>query len=87
MGKGVDRHVTGLRLVYNAAEDGEPPQLLADPLLGESQTWRLSTSGLSAGDRFGGTGFGAGYEDGYGCNCELNFMERNGGDSREIPIR
>lgn len=71
MGKGYDRHVTGLRLVYNAEIDGEPPKLLVDPLLGESQTWRLSTSGLSAGDRFAGTGFGAGYEDGYGCNCKF----------------
>lgn len=68
MGSGVDRHLTGLRLVYNAELDGEVPQLLQDPLFAESQTWKLSTSGLSAGDRFAGTGFGAGYEDGYGIN-------------------
>lgn len=75
-GKGFDRHLTGLRLVYNPEEDGTPAEasdkgariLLGDELLGESQTWKLSTSGLSAGDRFCGTGFGSGYPDGYGTN-------------------
>ncbi len=71
MGKGIDRHLTGLRLVYNPATDeaaGGVPALLSDELFGLSQTWTLSTSGLSAGDRLAGTGFGAGYPDGYGCN-------------------
>lgn len=50
-----------------------PPQqrthpLFTDPLFSRSQEWRLSTSGLSAGDQFRGTGFGAGWEDGYGIN-------------------
>lgn len=84
MGKGIDRHLTGLRLVYDSQEDGPVPEseekhvdswkgaqlLFNDPLLAQSQTWKLSTSGLSAGDRFAGTGFGAGYPDGYGINCE-----------------
>ncbi|PWN90766.1 acyltransferase ChoActase/COT/CPT [Acaromyces ingoldii] len=82
MGKGIDRHLTGLRLVYDSQEDGPVPEseekhvdswkgaqlLFNDPLLAQSQTWKLSTSGLSAGDRFAGTGFGAGYPDGYGIN-------------------
>jgi carnitine O-acetyltransferase len=59
-GRGFDRHLTGLRLVYDAAVDGAPEEaarngaqlLLGDELLAESQTWLLSTSGLSAGDRF-----------------------------------
>ncbi|KAG2146165.1 acyltransferase ChoActase/COT/CPT [Suillus bovinus] len=42
--------------------------LFADPLFSRSQEWKLSTSGLSAGDQFRGTGFGAGWEDGYGIN-------------------
>ncbi|KAG2347787.1 acyltransferase ChoActase/COT/CPT [Suillus weaverae] len=51
----------------------DPPQkrthpLFTDPLFSRSQEWKLSTSGLSAGDQFRGTGFGAGWEDGYGIN-------------------
>lgn len=46
--------------------------LFTDPLFSRSQEWRLSTSGLSAGDQFRGTGFGAGWEDGYGINCEFD---------------
>lgn len=103
MGGGVDRHLTGLRLVYDANEDGSlpgndassgavasagvgggasspagralPPNfykgaelLFADELLGGSQTWKLSTSGLSAGNLLAGTGFGSGFLDGYGIN-------------------
>lgn len=81
-GKGVDRHMTGLRLVYDAQEDGALPTdgsssspfwagaklLFGDELLGQSQGWKLSTSGLSAGDKLAGTGFGSGYLDGYGIN-------------------
>ncbi|KAG2060758.1 hypothetical protein BDR06DRAFT_947227 [Suillus hirtellus] len=40
--------------------------LFADPLFSRSQEWKLSTSGLTASDQFRGTGFGAGWEDGYG---------------------
>lgn len=68
LGKGIDRHMLGLRLVYRAEDDGAVPQLFADPVFAESQTWTLSTSGLSAGETFVGTGFGAGYADGYGVN-------------------
>ncbi|PWZ00834.1 acyltransferase ChoActase/COT/CPT [Testicularia cyperi] len=68
MGKGIDRHMTGLRLLIRA-EDGEMPAVFSDPLFAESQSWRLSTSGLSAGDRFAGTGFGTGYaSESYGIN-------------------
>ena len=35
-----------------------------------SAQWKLSTSGLSAGLLFKGTGFGAMYDDGDGINCE-----------------
>lgn len=67
-GKGIDRHMLGMRLVFNAEDDGAVPELFVDPLFAESQTWTLSTSGLSAGDNFVGTGFGCGYPDGFGVN-------------------
>lgn len=66
VGKGYDRHLLGLRQVVR---DGESHELFKDPLYAESQTFKLSTSGLSAGDRFFGTGFGAPEKDGYGINC------------------
>jgi len=64
-GKGFDRHLLGLRL---CKREGEDHDLFKDPLFAESQQWKLSTSGLSAGDRFYGTGFGATDPDGYGIN-------------------
>lgn len=67
-GKGFDRHMAGLQLVYRAEDDGEFPKLFSDPLFAESSGWKLSTSGLSAGDRFVGTGFGSGFPDGFGVN-------------------
>ena len=68
-GRGIDRHLLGLRLVMKP-EDGEIADLFSDGLFQRSQTWKLSTSGLSAGYQFRGTGFGAPYADGYGINCE-----------------
>lgn len=65
-GRGIDRHFLGLRLLLR---EGESHPLFDDPLFGKSQEWILSTSGLSAGDRFFGTGFGAVYPTGYGINC------------------
>lgn len=64
-GHGIDRHLLGLRLQMLA---GENSYLLSDELFRLSQEWKLSTSGLSAGDRFMGTGFGATIKDGYGIN-------------------
>jgi len=55
-------------------EDGETADLFSDELFQRSQTWKLSTSGLSAGYQFRGTGFGTVYPDGYGINCEWWFM-------------
>lgn len=69
LGKGCDRHLMGLTLVHRPEDDGPLPAALSDPLFRESQTWNLSTSGLSAGDRFFGTGFGAPFP-GYGVNCK-----------------
>lgn len=69
-GKGFDRHFLGLRQLLR---NDEAPVLFKDPLFSQSQTFKLSTSGLSAGDRFFGTGFGAPEPDGYGINCTLRF--------------
>jgi len=64
-GRGIDRHLLGLRLVM---QDGESSALFDDEMFQRSQRWRLSTSGLSAGTVFRGTGFGASEPDGYGIN-------------------
>ncbi|KAH9945185.1 acyltransferase ChoActase/COT/CPT [Epithele typhae] len=66
-GRGFDRHLLGLRLMLKP-EAGESHPLFEDPLFTESQTWKLSSSGLSAGEQFRGTGFGSPYLDGYGIN-------------------
>ena len=54
LGHGVDRHLMGLRSVM---KEEESSPLFEDELYGLSQEWLLSTSGLSAGDRFIGTGY------------------------------
>ncbi|KAL5526743.1 hypothetical protein ACEPAF_8468 [Sanghuangporus sanghuang] len=64
-GKGIDRHLLALRLLM---KDDERSSLFEDELFAKSQEWKLSTSGLSAGTYFRGTGFGAVYHDGYGIN-------------------
>ncbi|KAF8501679.1 carnitine acetyltransferase [Russula emetica] len=66
-GRGIDRHLLGLRLMMRP-DDGERAALFEDPLFERSQEWKLSTSALSAGDLFRGTGFGTPYHDGYGIN-------------------
>ncbi|KAG6813949.1 hypothetical protein H0H92_005204 [Tricholoma furcatifolium] len=66
-GRGIDRHLLGLRLMMRS-QDGEHASLFDDELFERSQQWKLSTSGLSAGHLFRGTGFGAAYNDGYGIN-------------------
>ncbi|ORY88754.1 acyltransferase ChoActase/COT/CPT [Leucosporidium creatinivorum] len=64
-GRGSDRHFMGLKLMMR---EGESHALFEDPLFQQSQDWILSTSGLSAGDRFYGTGFGTIWPNGYGIN-------------------
>ncbi len=68
-GRGIDRHLLGLRCMLRP-EDGEAPSLFKDELFSRSQSWKLSTSALGAGFQFRGTGFGAVERDGYGINCE-----------------
>ncbi|GJE88614.1 choline/carnitine O-acyltransferase [Phanerochaete sordida] len=64
-GRGIDRHLLGLRCMLR---EGERHEVFEDELFVRSQTWKLSTSGLSAGDQFRGTGFGSPEHDGYGVN-------------------
>jgi hypothetical protein len=52
-GRGIDRHLLGLRMLMKP-EESSP--LFSDPLFSLSQQWLLSTSGLSEGERFIGTG-------------------------------
>ena len=68
-GRGIDRHLLGLHLLLKSSE--QTPALFVDPLFSKSQEWKLSTSGLSAGHWFKGTGFGTIYSDGYGINCRF----------------
>ena len=64
-GQGVDRHMLGLKMCL---KPGESHPFLKNPLLTESTWFRLSTSSLSSGDNYNGTGFGAVVPDGYGIN-------------------
>lgn len=70
-GRGFDRYFLGLRQLMRSDESHE---LFKDALFSQSQTFKLSTSGLSAGDRFFGTGFGAPEADGYGINCKTCLL-------------
>lgn len=76
-GRGIDRHLLGLRLMLKPSDP--EPALFKDPLFSQSQEWKLSTSGLSAGHWFKGTGFGSPFDDGYGVNCKsflLTFIKK-----------
>jgi hypothetical protein len=53
-GRGIDRHLFGLQQM--SVPNAETAQLPQSDLFRRSQTWRLSTSGLSAGHHFRGTG-------------------------------
>ncbi|KAJ3184004.1 hypothetical protein HDU85_001855 [Gaertneriomyces sp. JEL0708] len=64
-GRGVDRHLLGLRMCL---KPGESADLFKDPAYARSCNWQLSTSGLFPGERLLGTGFGAVVPDGYGMN-------------------
>ncbi|KAJ2782835.1 Carnitine O-acetyltransferase mitochondrial [Coemansia javaensis] len=62
-GRGVDRHLLGLRLVLRPGE--AKPAIFQDPAYGESCHWYLSTSQLSS-EHFEGWGFSEVVPDGYG---------------------
>ncbi|KAJ2017956.1 Carnitine O-acetyltransferase mitochondrial, partial [Coemansia sp. S610] len=62
-GKGVDRHLLGLRLSLRPGE--EKPKIFQDAAYTESSHWYLSTSQLSS-EHFEGWGFSEVVPDGYG---------------------
>ncbi|KAJ2725477.1 Carnitine O-acetyltransferase mitochondrial [Coemansia sp. Benny D115] len=62
-GKGVDRHLLGLRLLVQPGE--EKPEIFKDPAYANSSHWFLSTSQLSS-EHFEGWGFSEVVPDGYG---------------------
>lgn len=68
-GKGIDRHLLGLKVAYSLPGDKmERHPLFSHPAMLESTRFRLSTSSLSSGSNYNGTGFGAVEPDGYGIN-------------------
>jgi carnitine O-acetyltransferase len=57
VGKGYDRHIMALKYLGSAGKGGVIKHpLFDDDMWALSQEWKLSTSGLSAGGRFLGTG-------------------------------
>ncbi|KAG8213301.1 Choline/Carnitine o-acyltransferase-domain-containing protein [Butyriboletus roseoflavus] len=63
-----DTIVRGRVTSQPVSASGPSIPLFEDAIFKKSQEWRLSTSGLSEGWWFRGTGFGSPYEDGYGVN-------------------
>jgi len=64
-GKGVDRHLLGLRILAMEEESDQPaPDIFTDKAYKESSTWRLSTSNMPGQTYI--SGFGPGTADGYG---------------------
>lgn len=63
-GRGVDRHLLGLRILANG-NGGPTPAIFADPSFAASMRYLLSTSNLTPAQEFFG-GFGPMYTEGYG---------------------
>jgi carnitine O-acetyltransferase len=69
-GKGVDRHLLGLRLLLKPEE--QKPTLFTDPMYAATCHWKLSTSQISS-EHFDGYGWGEVVSDGYG----IAYMVKN----------
>ncbi|KAK9767662.1 Carnitine O-acetyltransferase mitochondrial [Basidiobolus ranarum] len=69
-GKGVDRHLLGLRSVIETDAEREAATIFSDPSYIKSMYFKLSTSNMSPGDHFYG-GFGAVVPEGYGVNYAI----------------
>jgi carnitine O-acetyltransferase len=69
-GKGVDRHLLGLRCQLRNAEEQARATLFTDPAYLASMSFELSTSNMSPGDYLWG-GFGAVVKNGYGINYAI----------------
>ena len=68
-GKGVDRHLLGLKMCLREGE--ELPELYRDPAYAYSSTWYLSTSQLSS-EYFNGYGWSQVIDDGFGIAYMIN---------------
>ncbi|PVZ97110.1 hypothetical protein BB558_006955 [Smittium angustum] len=62
-GKGVDRHLLGLKL--SVKSDEKMPSIFTDPAYGYSSSWRISTSNISI-EKFSSWGWSEVVPDGYG---------------------
>ncbi|KAI7826128.1 acyltransferase ChoActase/COT/CPT [Gamsiella multidivaricata] len=69
-GKGVDRHLLGLRSMMQTPEEQKQAQIFQDPSYIQSMYYRLSSSNMSPGDNFWG-GFGPVVPEGYGINYAI----------------
>ncbi|KAJ1796596.1 hypothetical protein LPJ59_003653 [Coemansia sp. RSA 2399] len=70
-GKGVDRHLLGLRAQLQSPEEAERATLFQDPAYVQSMSFAMSTSNVTPGDRFRG-GFAPVIADGYGINYAMD---------------
>ncbi|KAF1811617.1 acyltransferase ChoActase/COT/CPT [Eremomyces bilateralis CBS 781.70] len=85
-GRGVDRHLFGLR---NCLKDGEEvPGIYKDPAFTYSSTWRISSSQLSS-EYFNGYGWSQVVDDGWGIayminenSIQFNVVSKNLGSER-----
>ena len=69
-GKGIDRHMLGLRTMIKSEDEGRNATMFTDKAFGASMNFRLSTSNMSPGKYFYG-GFGPVVPDGYGINYAI----------------
>ncbi|CAI2169322.1 5598_t:CDS:10 [Funneliformis geosporum] len=69
-GKGVDRHLLGLRCQIQSEEEKSRAHIFTDPTYIQSMYFKLSSSNMSPGDYFYG-GFGAVVPEGYGVNYSI----------------
>ncbi|KAJ2863684.1 hypothetical protein GGI22_001899 [Coemansia erecta] len=70
-GKGIDRHLLGLRAQLQSPEEAERATLFQDPAYVQSMSFAMSTSNVTPGDRFRG-GFAPVIADGYGINYAMD---------------
>ncbi|KAG0228524.1 Carnitine O-acetyltransferase mitochondrial [Actinomortierella wolfii] len=69
-GKGVDRHLLGLRSMMQTPQEQQQATIFQDLSYIQSMYFRLSTSNMSPGDNFWG-GFGPVVPEGYGINYAI----------------
>ncbi|KAF9414228.1 Carnitine O-acetyltransferase mitochondrial, partial [Entomortierella beljakovae] len=69
-GKGVDRHLLGLRSMLQTPEEQKQALIFQDPSYIQSMYFKLSSSNMSPGDCFWG-GFGPVVPEGYGINYAI----------------